>query len=405
MSIREGGAVAGQRPGVGGDPEHPAESARCEEDGLRPDRVQFPVGDPVCDDAGRVAAGPEVAALGKQVDDVVLVVELDAELDALLVERLENHVAGSIDGVARPPDRPFAEVAGVAAEAALVDPPIRGSVERQAHVLEFDHGLDRLARQDLGRVLVNQVVAALDRVEHVPFPVVFLLIAESRADAALRGSRVGSRGIELRHDRRIDTGPGEFEGGPEARSPGADDQGIVLHRHGQPFGTTGSVVTTVVPRTNRTRATTYRASVRIPTGPAARVVDDHGPDAHEPVEEHEHQERPVEDAPEQAAPADLGDPRGVLLGRVIEDVQDQEVGQREDEQPEAGQAHQEPDRELQPATGGPRPTDSGVATASMSASDRPGVRARRDGDLGCRRRRMPREIRSPSARPPRSASG
>ena len=52
---------------------------------------------------------------------MVLVVEPDAVLDALLVERLEDHVAGPVGGEARAADGALAVVAGVAAEAALVD--------------------------------------------------------------------------------------------------------------------------------------------------------------------------------------------------------------------------------------------------------------------------------------------
>jgi hypothetical protein len=43
------------------------------------------------------------------------------------------------------PDGRLAEVARVAAEAALVDPAVGRAVERQAHVLERDDRLDRLA--------------------------------------------------------------------------------------------------------------------------------------------------------------------------------------------------------------------------------------------------------------------
>ena len=91
------------------------------------DRVELAVGDPVGNDARGPAARPELAALGQEVDDVVLVVELDPVLDALLVERLEDHVAGPVDGVARPPDRSLAVVPGVATEATLVDLAVRRS--------------------------------------------------------------------------------------------------------------------------------------------------------------------------------------------------------------------------------------------------------------------------------------
>ena len=120
--------------------------------------------------------------------------------------------------------------------------------------------LDGLAGQDLGGVLVDEVVAALDGVEHVPLPVVLLLVAEGGTHAALGGAGVGPGGIELRQDRGSRRRPSrELEGGPQARAAGTDDQGVVLDRIivAWPSGRTfGSVITTIVPMTNSTTAST-----------------------------------------------------------------------------------------------------------------------------------------------------
>jgi hypothetical protein len=188
---------------------------------------------------------------------VVLVVEPDAVLDGLLVEGLQDHVSGAIRGEARPPDRTLPEVPGVAAEPTLIDLALGRAVERQAHVLELDHGLDRLAGQDLGGVLVDEVVTALDGVVHVPLPVVLLEIAEGGAHAALGGAGVGAGRIELRQDGGIDPGLGQLHGGPQAGTAGPDDEGVVLEAHQPAAGTTfaaGSVITTAVPMTSSTTA-------------------------------------------------------------------------------------------------------------------------------------------------------
>ena len=110
-------------------------------------------------------------------------------------------MAGAVGGVAGPADGRLAVVAGVAAEAALVDLALGRAVERQAHVLEVDDRVDGLLRQDLGRVLVDQVVAALDGVEGVPLPVVLLDVGERGGHAALRRAGVGAGGVELRDYR------------------------------------------------------------------------------------------------------------------------------------------------------------------------------------------------------------
>ena len=214
VPVGEGHPVAGQRVRVRGDREHPAVAARGEQDGLGPERVELPVRDPVGHDAGGAAAVAALPALEEQVHDVVLVVEAHAGLDAVLVERLEDHVARPVRGEAGPLDRGLPEVPGMAAEPALVDLPVRRPVEGQAHVLELDHRLDRLVGKDLGRVLVDEVVAALDGVEHVPLPVVLLLVPQGSAHAALGGAGVGAGRVELREDARQVARQGELERGP-----------------------------------------------------------------------------------------------------------------------------------------------------------------------------------------------
>ena len=101
-------------------------------------------------------------------------------------------MAGAVGRVAGAAHGRLAVVGGVAAEAALVDLALGRAVERQAHVLEVDDRVDGLLREDLGRVLVDQVVAALDGVEGVPLPAVLLDVGEGGGHAALRRARCGS---------------------------------------------------------------------------------------------------------------------------------------------------------------------------------------------------------------------
>ncbi len=124
-------------------------------------------------------------------------------------------------------------------------------------MLELDDRLDGLARQHLGRVLVHQVVATLDGVEHVPLPVVLLEVAEGGTHAALGGAGVGAGRIELGEDGGVDAGLGELDRGPQAGAAGTDDERVVVADPHQPAGTTlGRVTTTIVPMTKRTIART-----------------------------------------------------------------------------------------------------------------------------------------------------
>src|SRR4030095_11116051 len=118
---------------------------------------------------------------------------------------LEDHVAGAVGGEAGAANGPGAVVVGVAAEAPLVDLAVGGAVERHPHVLQVVDGLDRLPAHDLGRVLVDQVVAALDGVEGMPLPVVLFDIGQGGAHATLGRAGVGTGRVQLGDDRRPGT--------------------------------------------------------------------------------------------------------------------------------------------------------------------------------------------------------
>ena len=72
------------------------------------------------------------------------------------------------------------------------------AVEGHAQVLELEDLAGRLAGHDLDRVLVAQVVRALDRVVGVRLPGV--LRVERRVDAALGRVRVGAHRMDLGDD-------------------------------------------------------------------------------------------------------------------------------------------------------------------------------------------------------------
>jgi hypothetical protein len=167
-----------------------------------------------------------VRLVHQQVEDVELVVELDVLLDAVLVQRLQDHVAGAVRGVARAPDGSLAVVAGVATESALVDPALGGAVEGKAHLLEVEDRVDGLLAHDLRSVLVDEVVAALDGVEGVPLPVVVLDVGQRGAHAALGGTRVRPGRVELGEDGCAGPRAG-LERGAHAGATGTDDDDVV----------------------------------------------------------------------------------------------------------------------------------------------------------------------------------
>jgi len=193
-SQRDAHAVARERVRVRGGLKDLACATCGEDDGLGTEHVDLARGQLVCDDACRSDLGSRLGGLGvlreQQVEHVVLVVELHLLLDALLVERLQDHVAGAVRCIARTAYGGLAVVARVPTKAALVDATVLGAVEGQTHLFEVEHSVDGLARHDLGGVLVNQVVATLNRVERVPLGVVVLDVRKRGGHAALSSASV-----------------------------------------------------------------------------------------------------------------------------------------------------------------------------------------------------------------------
>ena len=234
LAIDDAHAVTGEGVRVGRHLEDLAEAAGGEQHRLGLEDMDRAGGQLVGDDA---AGGPLGCAIvlrhigEQQVEHVELVVELDVAGHALLVERLQDHVTGTVGGEARAAYSGLAVVAGMAAEAPLIDPSLRGAVERQTHLFEIEDGVDGFLAHHLGGVLVDEVVAALDRVEGVPLPVVLFDVGEGGAHPTLRCAGVGAGRIQLGEHG----GPGPlagFERGPHPGASGSDDDrvvAVVLH--------------------------------------------------------------------------------------------------------------------------------------------------------------------------------
>jgi len=126
-----------------------------------------------------------------QVDGEVLDEELGRVPQRLAIERVQDGMAGAVSGGAGAlRRRPFAELGRHAAEGALVDATVLGAAEGHAIVVELVDGVVGVAAHVLDGILVAQPVGALDRVVHVPAPVVVSHVADGGGDAALRRHRV-----------------------------------------------------------------------------------------------------------------------------------------------------------------------------------------------------------------------
>ena len=215
--------VAGERVRVRRRAEHLAEPTGREDHCLGPEDLHLSGRQLVRDDSGRPPVDED------QIEDVELVEELDPVFDALLVEGLQNHVAGAVGRETRPTYRGLSVVAGMPTESPLVDPAIRGPVEGQAHLLQVEDSVDGFTAHDLGGVLVDQVVPTLHSVECVPFPVVVLDIRERCAHTALGCTGVGARRVQLGEDSSACAASG-LQSSAHPGAAGPDDDHVVLMR-------------------------------------------------------------------------------------------------------------------------------------------------------------------------------
>ena len=143
-------------------------------------------------------------------------------LHQLLVEHVQDRLAGDVGDVGGALHRG-------AAERAQVEVAGRVAVERDADVLEVQDLGRRLRAHDLDRVLVAEVVGALDGVERVRAPVV--VGVDRGVDPARRGDRMRAHRMDLAHDRDTGAGVGRGQRGALTGKTRADDQDVVLgHR-------------------------------------------------------------------------------------------------------------------------------------------------------------------------------
>src|SRR5207237_8759412 len=101
----------------------------------------------------RKEAMASAVLVNQQVDGEILDKEARLVLETLLVERVQDRVAGPIGGSASPVGHvALGILCRVPAKAALIDRAGFGAAERHAEMLELDHRRDRLAAHVFDRV-------------------------------------------------------------------------------------------------------------------------------------------------------------------------------------------------------------------------------------------------------------
>ena len=98
-------------------------------------------------------------------------------------------------------------------------------------MLELVDVSGRLGAEDLDRVLVAQVVGALDGVERMLFRAVVGGVPERGVDPTLGRARVAADGMDLREKRDVGAEIVSLDRGAHPGAPGADDEHVVSRFH------------------------------------------------------------------------------------------------------------------------------------------------------------------------------
>ena len=214
--VRERVAVARVLPAVAGDAEGAAEAAGRDDDGFRAIDLEAAT-------LAVVGHAPDDARVVlEERDDRMLHVDVDAAMDAVILQRADHLEAGAIADVCQP------RIA-VAAKVALEDAAVLGPVEHRAPRFELAHAIGRLLRVQLGHAPVVEVLAATHRVRKVDAPVVAVVdVGHRRGHAAFGHDSV--RLAEQRLGQDADGGAVRrgFNGGAQSGAAGADDEHIVI---------------------------------------------------------------------------------------------------------------------------------------------------------------------------------
>ena len=152
-------------------------------------------------------------------------------LDTLLIECLQDHVSRAVRRVTGAANGGFAEIPRVSAKAALSYATVGRATEREAHVLQLVDHLNGLSAQHLDAILVSEIIAALNGVEHVPLPAVAFRvdIAQGSSDPPLGGAGVRASGIELADDGRLEVLMfGQVAGGCQTGTAPAHDDRVAF---------------------------------------------------------------------------------------------------------------------------------------------------------------------------------
>src|SRR5690606_34111865 len=163
-----------------------------------------------------------------QINCVPFVEEGGVVLDVGLIQGVQQRVTGTVgSGTGTGSLAAVTIILGLTTERTLIDAALLGTGERQAHMLELEHGFGAYGTHVFDRVLVTDVVGTLDGVVHVPAPVVIRVRrGDGTSDTALGGYCVRTGREHLGYHSSLVTTLGQLQRCTHASTTTTNDDGV-----------------------------------------------------------------------------------------------------------------------------------------------------------------------------------
>jgi hypothetical protein len=144
---------------------------------------------------------------------------------------IQHDPPGVVGGIAGPFHGLLTEFPGVSAEVPLGNLPFRGTAEGDAHMFQLIDPPGSIPDHDLHDILVAEVITPLDRIEKMPFPVIFFLVAQGRGDPPLGSAGMGTSGVNFADDCHIGL-VRAFHSRAQPGQSSSHDDNVMLRSHG-----------------------------------------------------------------------------------------------------------------------------------------------------------------------------
>ena len=212
----EGMTVAGVFPRARANRPTAGDAARGKNDGFRGEGVEVPF------DPGVGNASGDAVPLLEQAADRVFHENVNALVDASLLECPNDFEAGGIADVGKPRE-------GVAAEISLVDEVLGGAIKNSTPLFELSYTVWGFFGVELGHAPVGKPLAALHGVVEMHLPTVTGVgVLKSSGTATFGHHGVSFAEQRLRDDGGFCTASGRLNGRSKTCTASADDDDVVF---------------------------------------------------------------------------------------------------------------------------------------------------------------------------------